>query len=618
MIVKIIATKGRGRAAGALRRAVKYVLGEGPGEGRGGDGSQGASAAARDVGGADHPPFIPILPDPGAWIGLPTIVVAERGADCHAGNDDEERAVETPDPDEPDRGGATARAVSYILDDRGQGGGRVAGWRVTNCRHDDPDSALWEIERVQARNTRVKTDKHVHMVFSFAAGENPSPEVLYEIEDRLMRAVGLEEHQRISAVHTDTDCLHVHVLANRIHPETARAAKMKHSHRALNAERRRIERDFGLEAAERERGADAGQQAGDIEAMSGQQSLESWARERIAEPVREMMRDGNSGWDDLHALLAGHGLRIKPRGAGLVIESDAGVRVKPSSVSRDLSKANLEQAFGKYAAAAEIESTVQGEHYERPPASSGGEGLWAEYQGERQAGWEARSRYWKRYQIEKRKVYQRFEQRFEILKTDPVRGLGRRLRYAQLRRERAEVLADVRGALQERLIGQPQTTWRGWLVRKVDEGREDALAALRANERGADRYDRRIEAATPEDFAHVVLEGVKRGKPSRSGAVRYYAPDGGIVVDAGRGVNVVGATEQALVVMLVLAERKHQGRPLTIRGDDAFRARVAGMAGMLEREIRFADPADELAREGGRRAAMELEREMEAGHGRGE
>lgn len=633
MVVKIIGTKGRGRAAGALRRALKYVLGEGQGAGRGDGGGGGPSAAVavQDAAGTDPAPPIPILADPGAWIGLPTIFVAERGADlCADAAEEEGPATATPAAGAPAPDGATARAANYILDDRGQGGGRVAGWRVTNCLHEDPGSALWEIEQVQARNTRVKTDKHVHMVFSFAAGENPPREVLHEIEDRLMRAVGLEEHQRISAIHTDTEHLHVHVLANRIHPETARAAKMQHSHRALNAERRRIERDFGLVVAERDRGLDAvepereagvGRETGDIEAMSGQQSLESWARERIAEPVREMLRDGKSGWDDLHALLAGHGLRIKPRGAGLVIESDAGVRVKPSSVSRDLSKASLERAFGKYEApSAEIGPALQRERYERPPATAGAEGLWAEYQRERDAGWEARSRYWKRYQIEKRKVYQRFERRFAVLKVDPVRGPGRRLRYAQLRQERAEYLADVRGALQERLIGQPQTTWRGWLERKVDEGREDALAALRANQRGAERYARRIEAAAPEDFAHVVLDGVKRGKPSRSGSVRYYAPDGGIIVDDGRSVNVVGATDQALVVMLVLAERQHQGRALTIRGDDAFRARVAGLAGTLGREIRFADPAAELAREAARRAMQKrlAEAEVEKGHGRGD
>ena len=77
-----------------------------------------------------------------------------------------------------------------------------------------------EIESTQAQNTRAKGDKTYHLIISFREGEQPDPEQLKDIEESLCKAIGLGKHQRMSAVHTDTDNLHVHVAINKIHPET--------------------------------------------------------------------------------------------------------------------------------------------------------------------------------------------------------------------------------------------------------------------------------------------------------------------------------------------------------------------------------------------------------------
>ncbi len=112
------------------------------------------------------------------------------------------------------------RTADYILetDDKTNKGERVGSYRVTNCETDDPAAATVLIEATQAINSRSKNDKTYHLVFSFPPGENPPLKVLHEIEDHLIESIGYKDHQRISAVHIDTNHLHVHVAINKVHP----------------------------------------------------------------------------------------------------------------------------------------------------------------------------------------------------------------------------------------------------------------------------------------------------------------------------------------------------------------------------------------------------------------
>jgi len=112
------------------------------------------------------------------------------------------------------------RTADYILDSKGTTtqGEKVASYRVTNCGTDDPAQATTIIEATQAGNKRSKADKTYHLVFSFPPGERPALDVLHAIEDELCAAIGFADHQRISAVHIDTDHQHVHVAINKVHP----------------------------------------------------------------------------------------------------------------------------------------------------------------------------------------------------------------------------------------------------------------------------------------------------------------------------------------------------------------------------------------------------------------
>jgi hypothetical protein len=89
--------------------------------------------------------------------------------------------------------------------------------RATNCHTDDPGWVVKEILATQARNTRSLGEKSYHLVVSFPEGEKPTREQIEDIEDRLCAALGFEEHQRVSAVHQNTDNWHFRIAINKVH-----------------------------------------------------------------------------------------------------------------------------------------------------------------------------------------------------------------------------------------------------------------------------------------------------------------------------------------------------------------------------------------------------------------
>lgn len=142
-----------------------------------------------------------------------------------------------------------ARTSNYILDTKESTikGEKVASYRVTNCETDDPAAASILIEATQAANTRSKADKTYHLVFSFPPGENPSIEVLHAIEDELCAVIGYADHHRISAVHNDTDHLHVHVAINKVHPTGLQNIEPYFDKKRLMEACSKLEVKYGLE-----------------------------------------------------------------------------------------------------------------------------------------------------------------------------------------------------------------------------------------------------------------------------------------------------------------------------------------------------------------------------------
>ena len=271
--------------------------------------------------------------------------------------------------------GGWGAAAAYIADE-GRSGAKVApgSVRLTNCASETLGEAVIEIELTQAQARRGKAEKTYHLVVAFPAGEVPMREQLEDIEDELTRAIGLGDHQRMSAVHTDKDHLHFHVAINKVHPESFRTVTPHQDKNKLMRACAQLEVKHGLTQTHGERvqgagGAAPAGRAADMEAHSGQESLLRFARETAKANLLAASAAGK-GWQDPHDAAASHGLEVLQRGAGVVfgVPGKPKVSVKASDVDRELSAKALTGRLGPFQADAKAAERRQAPGgYERRP-----------------------------------------------------------------------------------------------------------------------------------------------------------------------------------------------------------------------------------------------------------
>lgn len=234
---------------------------------------------------------------------------------------------------------------------------RVKYMSITNCANNDYDGALMEIVATQALRPTIKTErKSYHLVVSFREGESvPDKKTMDKIEHELLKAVGLEKNQRISAFHIDTEHPHLHVAVNRLDPEGMKLSRQGNDYFKLMSSARQLEKEFGLETPESakvhgERKKPAAddpklpEAAKTLELMGKVESFAGWAQQSLGDAVAEIMRRPDAGANELQSLFDQHGVHLEPKGAGMVLVSNDGkYRAKASAVSRSLSKAKLEK-----------------------------------------------------------------------------------------------------------------------------------------------------------------------------------------------------------------------------------------------------------------------------------
>ncbi|ENQ3202687.1 relaxase/mobilization nuclease domain-containing protein, partial [Enterobacter hormaechei] len=215
----------------------------------------------------------------------------------------------------------------------------------------------------------------------------------------------------VSAVHIDTDNLHVHVAINKVHPTGLQNIEPYYDQFRLMEACERLEVEHGLQRTFHGLEAKQRHQSRDIELLPAKapEQRDSLFREHLrnaydlsiseppeaktlnglrklsdtrlqrqsadkAEPVRTSAKvasvEAQSGietltgyaarelapamrqatsWQELHDAAAEHGLEVRQRGAGLVIgEPDLGIWAKASNVGRDLSMKALTDRLGPF------------------------------------------------------------------------------------------------------------------------------------------------------------------------------------------------------------------------------------------------------------------------------
>ncbi|MCS4511807.1 TraI/MobA(P) family conjugative relaxase [Xylophilus ampelinus] len=508
-----------------------------------------------------------------------------------------------------------AGLANYITDAQSKDH-RLGHVQATNCEAGSIQDAITEVLATQHTNTRARGDKTYHLIVSFRAGEQPSADTLRAIEERICAGLGYGEHQRISAVHNDTDNLHIHIAINKTHPTRHTMHEPYYPHRALAELCTALERDYGLERDNhepRKRGAEG--RAADMERHAGVDSLVGWIKRECLDEIK-----GVQSWQDLHQVMRENGLALHVRANGLVFEASDGTMVKASTVARDLSKPSLEARLGTFEASPERQAqTTAKRQYRKDPIRLrvNTVELYAKYKAEQQSLTTARGQALERARHRKDRLIEAVKRSNRLRRaTIKVVGEGRtnkKLLYAQASKAlRGEIQAINKQFQQERTAlyaEHSRRTWADWLKKEAQHGSTDALAALRAREaaQGLKGNTIRGEGQTKPGHAPVVDNITKKG------TIIFRAGMSAVRDDGDRLQVSREATREGLQEALRLAMQRY-GNRITVNGTVEFKAQIIRAAVDSQLPITFADPALESRRQALLKKENTHERTEKQGH----
>ncbi|WP_220783618.1 TraI/MobA(P) family conjugative relaxase, partial [Shewanella sairae] len=452
-----------------------------------------------------------------------------------------------------------------------------------------------EVLATQQQNTRAKGDKTYHLLIAFAPGDEVTDEQLKTIEAELCADLGFSEHQRISAVHRDTDNHHVHVAINKIHPTKLTLHEPYYDFTVLGHACERIEDAYGLQKVNHISQQREGQsRAQDMEAHSGQKSLISWTREHCGEKL-ELAQS----WDDVHQALKEHGLHMQLRGNGLVITADSEVSIKASSVSRMLSKPALEKRLGEFVAGEappkNEEQSSKGRYRKQPIALK-----------------VDTTELYRRYQLQalqsEKQVNQALAQvmttkgrklkaldlanklkRFAISQeTNSItRKMLYKLHFNSVKRQRKKIQQAAANGKKQVYGQHRKLTWADWLKQQAVQGDKEALTALQARQPQRHQQSNRLSGQNSSTFDSAVLS--KADSITKKGSVIDKRI--GVRETANALVLPAKITTTTLIGALELAQERY-GNVISLDGTDAFKQRVVNVAVNARLTIQFTGDAE--------------------------
>ncbi len=148
-------------------------------------------------------------------------------------------------------------AAYYLHDKNAQTNERIDFTQTQNLATDDPElawkmmayTAMHQSEIKQAAGGVAKGRKLTQPVYAYSLAWHPAQEPTKEhmIESGLktLKILGLSEHEAILVAHNDADHKHIHLMVNRVHPETGIAAKVSNDRLKLSKWAEGHERDHG-------------------------------------------------------------------------------------------------------------------------------------------------------------------------------------------------------------------------------------------------------------------------------------------------------------------------------------------------------------------------------------
>ena len=480
-----------------------------------------------------------------------------------------------------------ARLANYISDTQNKEH-RVGDVRITNCISDNIEWAKQEIQATQNKNTRSTSDKTYHLLLSFPSGEILTPKQLYEIEDRFCKALGYGEHQRISAIHTDTDNLHMHIAINKIHPKTYNSYEPFNDYKILSSVCTLVEQQYDLERTNHINAKTHSQnRAQDMERFSGLESMVGWIKRECLEELNQA-----KSWDELNKVLRESNLYIRVKGNGFVIgDRSSNFEVKASSVDRSLSKPSLENRFGEFTSSEDfIDDNKPKRSYQKEPVYKGRidtTELYSTYLNERkQFSTQRKDKFKKLKDAHDKKILAaKMSAQFKrnVIKI-LARGGAKKIAYAAISFELKKKLKEINSeykANRDSLYSKTRPLiWNDWLKKEAMNGDELAAKVLQQqNFRKSKQYIQGDSDHKIDSSLSINIDSI-----TRRGSFILKTPG---IRDVGKRIDITQkSNDESILEALKLAQKKY-GNKLKIEGDDLFKQQIVRVAAKSKLNIQF-------------------------------
>ena len=219
---------------------------------------------------------------------------------------------------------------------------RMAWATSQNLPTDDPELAAAYMAATAEASLRTKKAAY-HLMIAWHARERPTPELMQDVARQTLELAGLGEHQALIMGHGDKPHPHLHILLNRVHPETGLAWKTAHDYATFDRIMQALSDTHGCEYAPAHvynpeltdaRPKGPGTRATRAARGGAQTARPQWSRKASRE-VGDLLSEDveqSSTLEDVVAILDRYGLEIEAKGQGHVIGNADGY-AKLSSIN---------------------------------------------------------------------------------------------------------------------------------------------------------------------------------------------------------------------------------------------------------------------------------------------
>ena len=487
-----------------------------------------------------------------------------------------------------------AAPVTEVISISPEGIQRVLSGEVlceTNCW--SLESAASEMNLTASQNLRCK-DAVYHFILSWQGDEDPSPDAIFRSVRYSLKQLGMEEHQYVAAIHRDTNNIHCHVSANRVHPTTFRAQNMWNDADELQKCCRVLEREFGFNVDNgswhmdvygdlhrtRNDMPSAPRGAAKREIFSDKESLHGYAVRETRQILSDVISRDKLSWKRLHNIFYTRGLGLREQSGGLAVYdlmNPEGLSVKASDVHPEISLNTMIRQHGDFQPAPPVYNPDRPEDGMLAMETCYMPQLHVRDQEARRERREARAiardilraRY-EAYRDGREKPDLRAGERFRQIASHCVAAkahvrqsvsdpLMRKLMYRVAEFEKMKAMAELRLQLREERQTLKDTgegrplKWKSWVEREAVKGDAAALSQMRGWAYREKRAARHQKNAWPEPNA-VIHYGPGDDVPTfrssehetillRDGTVSYLRDGKPAVTDFGDRVEVYAAPD---------------------------------------------------------------------------